>query len=178
MYAEAMDEGKASIIKRKDGRPSLNSSHQAEGLTTRPKSEPYIKESCIICHIPHGSASKVEFEATGTLMLQVSKKLQDKRFSRTLNKITKVEDPVTNDVVYHNCGWVNARSKVRPRQQKNDSISHTLSETEVIIFFQIQLKYPYQPYLDMNIVNEIYKVMLLQNGEKHDNLARDYKKQL
>ena len=68
MYAEAMDEGKASIIKRKDGRPSLNSSHQAEGLTTRPNFEPYIKESCIICHIPDGSASKVEFEAAGTLM--------------------------------------------------------------------------------------------------------------
>ena len=173
-----MDEGKASIIKRKDGTRSLNSSHQAEGLTTRPKSERYIKKSCLICHIPDGSASKGEFEATGTLMLQVSKKLQDKKFSRTLNKITKVEDPVANDVVYHNRCWVNARSKVRPRQQKNDSISHTLSETEVIIFFQIQLKYPDQPYLDMNIVNEIYKVMLLENGEQHDNLARDYKKQL
>ena len=66
-----MDKGETSIIKRKDGRPSLNSSHQTlEGLTTRPKSEPYIEESCIICHVPDGSSSKFEFEATGTLMLE------------------------------------------------------------------------------------------------------------
>ena len=28
----------------------------------------------------------------------------------------------------------------------------------------------------MNIVNEIYKVMLLEDGEQQENLARDYKK--
>ena len=102
-YAKAMDEGEASIIKRKAGRLSLNSSHQtSEGLTTKSKSEPYLKRSCIICQVPGGSVSKVEYEATGKHMLEVSKKLQNKGFFRRLNEITLAEDAVANDVVYHN----------------------------------------------------------------------------
>ena len=98
-----MDEGEASIIKRKAGRLSLNSSHQtSEGLTTKSKSEPYLKRSCIICQVPGGSVSKVEYEATGKHMLEVSKKLQNKGFFRRLNEITLAEDAVANDVVYHN----------------------------------------------------------------------------
>ena len=65
------------------------------------------------------------------------------------------------------------RSKVCPRQEKDDSISHTLSEIEVLNFVQTQLKDPDEPYLDINIVNEIYKEMLLENGEQHENIARD-----
>ena len=65
--------------------------------------------------------------------------------------------------------------KVRPRQEKDDSISHTLSEIEVInpIEVQIQPKVPDQIYLDINKVNEIYKEMLLENGEQRENIARD-----
>ena len=70
------------------------------------------------------------------------------------------------------------RSKVRPRQEKDDSISHTLSEIEVLNFVQTQLKDPDEPYLDINMVNEIYKEMLPENGEQHQNIARDYKKKL
>ena len=111
-------------------------------------------------------------------MLEVSKKLQDKGFFRRLNEITLAEDTVANDVVYHNLYWANARSKVRPRQEKDDSISHTLSDIEVLNFVQTKLKDPDQPHLDINIVNEIYKEMLLENGEQHENIARDYKKKL
>ena len=92
-YAKAMNEGEASIIKRKAGRPLLNSSHQtSEGLTTRSKSKSYLKGSCIICQVPGGSVSKVEFEATGEHMLEVSKKLQGKGFFRRLNETTLAED--------------------------------------------------------------------------------------
>ena len=176
---ETTDEGEASKIKRKAGRPSLSSSHQtSDGLTTRSNSEPYLKEPCIISQVPGGSLSKVEVKANGEHMLEVSKKLQDKGFFWKLNQITKTENAAANDIVYHNRCWTNARSKVRPPQEKDDSISHTLSVIEVISFAQTQLKDPDQPYLNINIVNEIYKEMLLENGELHENVARGYKKKL
>ena len=178
-YAKAMDEGEASIIRRKAGRPSVNYNHQtSEGLTTKSKSEPFLKGSCITSQVTGGSVSKVEFEATGKHMLEVLKKLQDKGFFRRSNEITLAADAVANDVVYHNRCWANARSKVRPRQEKDDSINHNLSEIEVLNIVQTQLKDPDQPYLDINIVNEIYKEMLLENSEQHENIARDYKKKL
>ena len=60
---EAMDEREASKIKGKSVKPSLSSSHQtSDGLTTRSKSGPYLKESCIICQVPGGSVSKVKLE--------------------------------------------------------------------------------------------------------------------
>ena len=138
-----MDKGEAPKIKRKAGRPSLSSSHKtSEGLTTRSKSEPNLKESCIIWQVLSGSnrggsstaatskmehfviivngwkpltiitkssildvaavldppLSKVKFETTG----KVSKKLQDKRFFRKINNITKAENSVANGVIYHN----------------------------------------------------------------------------
>ena len=103
LMSETMDEGEASKIKRKAGRPSLSSIHQtSDGLTTRSKSKPYLKESCIICQVPGGSVSKLESEATGKHMLEVSKKLQGKGFFRRLNEIPKTENAVANDVVHHN----------------------------------------------------------------------------
>ena len=54
-------------------------------------------------------------------MPEVSKKLYDKGFIRRLNKITKTKDAFTN-VVYHD--WANARSKVCPRQQIDDNMTH------------------------------------------------------
>ena len=112
--------------------------------------------------------SKVKFETTG----KVSKKLKDKRFFRKINDIIKVEESVANGVIYHNRCSENARSKVRPRQELNDSISHTLSETKVLNFYQTQLNDPNQPYLNINIANEIYEEMLLENGKQRENIAR------
>ena len=49
---ETKDEGEASKIMRKAGRPSLSFSHQtSDGLTSRSNSKPYPKESCIICQV-------------------------------------------------------------------------------------------------------------------------------
>ena len=126
-----MDEGELSIIKRKAGRPSLSSSHQtSEGLTTISNSKPYLKESHIIYQVPGSSVSKVELEATEKYMLEVPRKLQDKRFIRRLTEVIKADDAVAIDVVYVNRCWANATSKVCPRQEKDDSINHTLSEIE------------------------------------------------
>ena len=121
---ETKDEGEASKIMRKAGRPSLSFSSN---------SKPYPKESCIICQVSGGSVSKVVFEKTGKHMLELSKEIYEKRFFRRLNEITKTENEVTNDVVYHSRCWANRRTKVRPPQKKDDSISHTLSEIDVFI---------------------------------------------
>ena len=126
-----MDEGELSIIKRKAGRPSLSSSHQtSEGLTTISNSKPYVKESHIIYQVPGSSVSKVELEATEKYMLEVPRKLQDKRFIRRLTEVIKADDAVAIDVVYVNRCWANATSKVCPRQEKDDSINRTLSEIQ------------------------------------------------
>ena len=64
------------MIKGKTGRPSLSSIQIAtEGIALRSKSEPYIKEACIICQIVGGSVSKVAYDSTGKTMLEASKKL-------------------------------------------------------------------------------------------------------
>ena len=98
-------------------------------------------------------------------MLVVSKKLQNKQLFRRLNKITKTKNVVANDVVYHSGCWGNMRSEVGPPWEKGDNSSHTLSEIEVRSFAQDQLNDPDQLYLNINIVNEIYKEMFLANGK-------------
>ena len=45
-------------------------------------------------------------------------------------------------------------------------------------FAQAQLKDNDQPYLNINIMNEIYKEMFLENVEPRENIARGYKKKL
>ena len=87
---------------------------------------PFLQNTSGRLQVPGGSVSKVEFQATGKQMLEVSKKLQNKGFFRRLNKIIKKENAIANDVVYHNRYCENARSKVHPPQEKDDSISHTL----------------------------------------------------
>ena len=98
---------------------SSGSSHQtSEGLATRSKSQPYLKEPCLMSKGLGSSVSNVEFEATGKHMLEVSKKLQDKGLFKWLNEITKAEDTAVNHAVYRNRCWTNGRSEVRPRQKK------------------------------------------------------------
>ena len=176
-YAEALDEGESLVIKGKAGRPSLSSTQIAtERIALRSKSEPYIKEACIICQIVGGNVSKVAYDSTGKAMLEASKKLQDKGFFRRLNHITSAGDGIANDVVYHNNCWARVRSKVHPRKEKNDSISHTLSAIEIINFVQTQMNDPEQSCLDINMVDCMFKEILLENGEA--NAGQDYKKKL
>ena len=46
-----------------------------EGIALRSKSEPYIKEACIICQLVGGNVSKVAYDSTGKTMLKTSKKV-------------------------------------------------------------------------------------------------------
>ena len=109
-------------------------------------------------------------------MLEASKKLEDKGFFRKLKHITSVGDDTANDVVYHNNCWARVRSKVRPRKKKSDSIARTLSEIEIINFVQTQINDPEQSCLDINMVDCMFKEILLENGEA--NAGQDYKKKL
>ena len=109
-------------------------------------------------------------------MLKASKKLEDKGFFRRLNRITSAGDGIANDVVYHSNCWARVRSKVLPRKEKNGSIAHTLLETEIINFVQTQINDPEQSRLDINMVDCMFKEILLENGEA--NAGQDYKKKL
>ena len=102
--------------------------------------------------------------------------MEVKRFFRRLNHIFSVGDGVANDVVYHNNCWARVRSKVRPRKEKNDSIAHTLSEMKIINFVQTQINDREQFCLDINMVDCMFKEILLENGEA--NAGQDYKKKL
>ena len=123
------------MIKRKAGKSSLSSTQIAtERIAFRSNSEPYIIEASIICQIVGGNVSKVAYDSTGKIMLEVSKKLEDKVFFIRSNHITTAGDSIANDVIYHNNCWARVRSKVRPRKEKNGSIAHTLSKIEIILF--------------------------------------------
>ena len=100
--------------------------------------------------------------------------MEVKGFFRRLNHIFSVGDGVANDVVYHNNCWARVRSKVRPRKEKNDSIAHTLSEMEIINFVQTQINDREQFCLYINMVDCMFKEILLENGEA--NAGQDYKK--
>ena len=93
-----------------------------------------------------------------------------------LNQITCAGDGIANDVVYHNNCWARMRSKVRPRKEKNDSIARTLLEIEIINFAQSQINDPEQSCFDINMIDCIFKEILLENGEA--NAGEDYKKKL
>ena len=102
--------------------------------------------------------------------------MEVKGFFKRLNHILSVGDGVANDIVYHNNCWARVRSKVRPRKEKNDSIAHTLSEMEIINFVQTQINDREQFCLDINMVDCMFKEILLENGEA--NAGQDYKKKL
>ena len=114
--------------------------------------------------------------STGKAILKASKKFEDKGFFRRLNRITSAGDGIANDVVYHNNCWARVRSKVLPRKEKNGSIAHTLLETEIINFVQTQINDPEQSRLDINMVDCMFKEILLENGEA--KAGEDYKKKL
>ena len=66
------------------------------------------------------------------------------------------------------------RSKVGPRKKTNDSIAHTLSEIEIINFVQTKINDLEQSCLDINMVDCVFKEILLENDEA--NAGQDYKK--
>ena len=103
-YSDSVEYGDSSVVKRKVGRLSMSSfpNVQEETLNTRSTSSFFDKAMCFIFQCLGGLLNRVEFKATGHNMFDVSSKLPDKTFFRCLNSISKAEDAVANDVIYHN----------------------------------------------------------------------------
>ena len=95
---------------------------QEETLTIRSTSSFFNKALCIICQCPGGVLNRVEFKATGHNMLDVSSKLPGKTFFRRLNSISKPEDAVGNDVIYHNLCRTKAKKKAVPKQKPEKTL--------------------------------------------------------
>ena len=54
----------------------------------------------------------------------------------------------------------------------------TLSNIEILSHIENSLVDNSIEFLDMNKLNDVYKKMLDENGENHDNISSNYKKQL
>ena len=71
----------------------------------------------MICQCSDGVLNRVEFKAMGHNILDISSKLPDKTFFRRMNSMSKVEDALANDVIYHNLCWAKAKKKAVPKQK-------------------------------------------------------------
>ena len=148
---------------------------QEETLTTRSTSSFFDKALCIICQCPGGVLNRVEFKATGHNMLDVSSKLPDKTFFLRLNSISREEDAVDNDVIYHNLCWAKAKKKAVPKQKPTENYIKTLSNVEILNHIEKSLVDNSTEFLDMNKLNAVYKKMFAENGENPDNISSNYK---
>ena len=65
--------------------------------------------------------TKVQFKATERNMLAGAEKLDDKYFFIRLNTISKADDAIANDVIYHNLCWAKAKKKAFPKSNPAES---------------------------------------------------------
>ena len=123
-FAESINIGESSVVKRKKGWPSLTgetTDNDNKIPRTRSKAEKYDKTMCIICQKPDGHTCKVAFKETGKTVLSVAQKLSDKTFFIRLNTITHADDAIAKDVLYHNLCWEKAKrlAKQKPKSVEN-----------------------------------------------------------
>ena len=179
-YSDSVEYGDSSVVKIKAGRASMSlfPNFQKETLTTRSMSSFFGKALCIICQCPGGVLNCVEFKATGHNMLDVSSKLPDKTFFLRLNSISREEDAVDNDVIYHNLCWAKAKKKAVPKQKPAENYIKTLSNVEILNHIENSLVDNSIEFLDMNKLNEVYKKIFAENGENPGKISSNYKKQL
>ena len=89
-FAESINIGVSSVVKRKKGRPSFTgetTDNDNKLSRTKSKTEKYDKTMCIICQKPDGHTCKVAFKETAKTLLSVAQKLSDKTFFIRLNTI-------------------------------------------------------------------------------------------
>ena len=149
-----------------------------ETLTTTSTTSFFDKALCIIYQCPGGVLYRVEFKTAGHNMLDVSSRLPDKTFFRRLTSISTAEGTLANDVTYYNLCWGKAKKKAFPKQKPAENYIKTLSNVEILNHIENSLADSSIEFLDMNKLNEVYKKMLAENGQNHDNISPNYKKQL
>ena len=137
-YNDSVASGESSVIKRKPGRPSINTtSGISENLTTRSKTTPYDRKFCIICQVEVGKLHRVETKETGNSMLNVAQNLPDKAFFRRLNNICIAEDAIANEVMYHNLCWVRSKNKTtRMNVKPKEDVARALADIELINYIE------------------------------------------
>ena len=113
-YTDALEQGQATIVKRKAGPPSSNKLEiKNEVWQLRSQSIQYNKDICIICQSLSGTTPRVETLETGKLMFSVANKISNKDFFLRLNSIPSPENGVANDVRYHLLCWVKAKKEAQ-----------------------------------------------------------------
>ena len=72
-------------------------------------------------------------------MLFVAKKVSDKSFFWHWNTIGRAADAVSNDVIYHNTCWLQAKRESEPKSIPKKKFTRTLSDIEIINFIETHL---------------------------------------
>ena len=113
-YTDALEQGQATTVKRKAGRPSSNTLEiENEVRQLRSQSIQYNKDICIICQSPSGTTHRVETLETEKIMFSVANEISNKDYFLRLNSIPNPEDGVANDVRYHLPCWVKAKKEAQ-----------------------------------------------------------------
>ena len=95
-----------------------------------------------------------------------------------MNTISKADDAIANDVIYHNLCWAKAKKKALPKSKPVESYSKTLADIELLNFIENRVFQNPDTVLDMNNVNSTYRAILIENGANPEDLSVNYKKQL
>ena len=170
-YNDALQQSCATSIKRKIGRPSTAKYKEEtaeESMLRRSQTVPYDKTLCIICQRAEGILHMVQVTSTGHSIHKVAEQLSDKSFFRRLNSISAANDVTANDVQYHNLCWAKAKREAERLHApvKEEDYLRTLSDIELIHVIDVHLSDPSRKILDLNMINEIYLNILVNNGRE------------
>lgn len=134
-----------------------------ETKTLRSQGAIFKKDRCIICQQEDGVIHKVAYMATGSKMLAVAKKMQDKSLFIRLNEIPNAEDAVANDVQYHRVCCVLAQRKAKievTSPQELENISQIVADIEIINKVESFLNESADTVMDMKSLNAAYNSLL------------------
>ena len=96
-------------------------------------------------------------------MLSAAERLIEKPFSIRLSRITRVDDAIFNDAMYHNLYWAKAKKKVEPKVELVDNYLKTIPNIELINFIENRIFQNPDIVFDMNFLNTIYHAILIEN---------------
>lgn len=96
-------------------------------------------------------------------MLSAAERLIDKPFSIRLSRITRVDDAIFNDAMYHNLYWAKAKKKAEPKVELVDNYLKTIPNIELINFIENRIFQNPDIVFDMNFLNTIYHAISIEN---------------
>ena len=111
-------------------------------------------------------------------MLVAAEKLDDKSIFIRLNTISKADDAIANDLIYHNLCWAKTKKKELPKSKPVETYSKNLADIELLNFIKNRIFQNPDTVLNMNYVNSTYLAILIENSANPEDLSVNYKKQL